>query len=295
MPTTDLLTAGEAFEDLIFFDLPRLPAPGEEIKTSRFARTIGGGAIITAVAAARLGLRCCVVSGFSPAATAMLARERVRIADLRRPRELPAVSAALSTRRNRSFVTYNGVNDRLEPRLMTPIRRADARHVHFAFFPARCSRWLPVVSALARRGVTTSWDFGWNERLLDDRAFYRLVASLDYLFLNEQESVLYARVRRVRDAFAFWRSHARAAIVKRGARGSRWIARDLEVEEPAPVVHVVDTTGAGDAFNGGFLASRLRREPPRRSLRAGNAVGALSTRAPGGIDGLPRRRRRSVR
>ena len=231
-----------------------------------------------------------MVSALSPDATAMLARERVSVEDMRRRGERPAISAALSTSRNRSFVTYNGVNDRLEPRLVSPIRGADARHVHFAFFPSRCARWLPVVSSLTRRGVTTSWDFGWNEPLLNDPAFYPLVASLDYVFLNEQESAMYARTRHARDAFAFWKRHARITIVKRGARGSRWIAADLETEEPAPVVKTVDTTGAGDAFNGGFLAARLRCESPRRSLRAGNTIGALSTRAPGGIDGLPRRR-----
>jgi hypothetical protein len=37
----DLVTAGEAFEDLVFFDLSRLPGPGEEVKTARFTRTIG--------------------------------------------------------------------------------------------------------------------------------------------------------------------------------------------------------------------------------------------------------------
>jgi ribokinase len=286
----DLVTAGEAFEDLIFLDLPRLPRPGEEIKTTRFARTIGGGAVITAVAAARLGLRCGVISGLSADASALLARERVEVTDVRQARELPAISAALSTRHDRSFVTFNGVNDRLEPRLVSPIRRANARHVHFAFFPSRCAEWLPVVESLRRRGVTTSWDFGWNEPLLTDRAFYRLIESLDYVFFNEKESSFYARASRARDAFSFWKSHAAIAIVKLGARGSRWISANLEFEEPPPAVRVVDTTGAGDAFNGGFLAARLRRVSPRRSLRAGNRMGALSTRAPGGIDGLPNRR-----
>ena len=51
MRSAELVTAGEAFEDLIFVGLPRLPRPGEEIKTSTFMATVGGGAIITAVAA----------------------------------------------------------------------------------------------------------------------------------------------------------------------------------------------------------------------------------------------------
>jgi sugar/nucleoside kinase (ribokinase family) len=43
-----LFCAGEAFEDLIFVNLDRLPELGEEIKTDQFTATIGGGAVITA-------------------------------------------------------------------------------------------------------------------------------------------------------------------------------------------------------------------------------------------------------
>ena len=73
VPGTDLLTVGEAFEDLIFLDLDRLPRPGEEVKTSRFVATVGGGAVITAVAAARLGVSVRILSGLSDAACARLA------------------------------------------------------------------------------------------------------------------------------------------------------------------------------------------------------------------------------
>ena len=52
-----LICAGEAFEDLIFVGLDRLPELGEEVKTDRFTATIGGGAVITAVKAARLGMK----------------------------------------------------------------------------------------------------------------------------------------------------------------------------------------------------------------------------------------------
>ncbi|HRB13734.1 MAG TPA: carbohydrate kinase family protein, partial [Vicinamibacteria bacterium] len=55
-----------------------------------------------------------------------------------------------------------------------------------------------------------------------------------------------------------------------------------------PAVRAVDTTGAGDAFNAGFLAGLLSGLPARRALRLGNAVGARSTRSVGGLDGLPR-------
>ena len=292
MRSAELVTAGEAFEDLIFVGLPRLPRPGEEIKTSTFMATVGGGAIITAVAASRMGTRCSVVSGLSPAAADLLSRERIAAVDLRRPTERHAITAALSTRHDRAFVTFNGVNDRLEPRLLRSLRDVNARHVHFAMFPSDCGRWLPVLERFRRRGITTSWDFGWNEPLMSDRGFQPLLAALDYVFLNEREAVLYSGASTLPAAVAAWKGRARTTIVKLGARGSRWIGADTDVQQAAAKVRAIDTTGAGDAFNGGFLAALLEGRPPRACLQSGNRVGARSTLAAGGIDGLPRRRKR---
>ena len=61
------------------------------------------------------------------------------------------------------------------------------------------------------------------------------------------------------------------------------------IRTAAPKVRVVDTTGAGDAFNGGFLAALVRGRPLAECLRLGTLVGSLSTRAAGGLDALPSR------
>ncbi len=55
----------------------------------------------------------------------------------------------------------------------------------------------------------------------------------------------------------------------------------------APTVDALDTTGAGDAFDAGYLASMLAGDPLERSLAIANACGALSTRAVGGVDAQP--------
>jgi len=290
VPRLDLVTVGEAFQDLIFVGLPHQPRSGEELKTAQFTDTIGGGAVITATAASRLGLRTSVISGLSADAAERLRRERVYVVNLRRNREPHAISVAISTRHDRSFVTFNGVNDRLQPRLPAAVARQRASHVHFAFSPDDCLRWTRIVERLRAAGQTTSWDFGWNPALRTRPGFARLVGSVDFLFVNEAESLLYARTRRSDSAIAHWRGAARNTVVKLGRRGSRWIAGSRDLSAPAPRVRAVDTTGAGDAFNGGFLFALLRGRPPRECLRVGNFVGARSTLAAGGIAALPRRR-----
>jgi sugar/nucleoside kinase (ribokinase family) len=311
-PRIDLLTAGEAFQDLIFVGLPHMPRDGEELRIAQFVATIGGGAVITAIAAARLGLRTAIVSALSAEAAASLRDDGVRVVNVKRRSEAHAVSVSLSTRRDRSFVTYNGVNDVLEARLAPAIARQRARHVHFAFAPRHCARWIRIADGLRRRGVTTSWDFGWNPALRKAPGFDALVASADFVFVNEKEAELYAR-RRGAATVNFWRRTARHTIIKVGPRGSRWIAGDAarrpsfdagqgkqpsggsrrlaasDISVAPPRVRVVDTTGAGDAFNGGFLVAFLRGRSPRECLRLGNLVGAESTRMAGGVDALPTR------
>ncbi|HEV8210187.1 MAG TPA: carbohydrate kinase family protein [Vicinamibacterales bacterium] len=296
-PRVDLLTVGEAFQDLIFAGLPHMPHSGEELRTAEFVSTIGGGAVITATAASRLGLKTTIVSALSGEAARTLRAESVRVVNMKRPSESHAVTVALSTRRDRSFVTFNGVNDRLEARLPAAIARLPARHVHFAFAPRQCGLWTRRLEHLRAGGVTTSWDFGWNPALRGAAGFIALLGSADFIFVNEAETVLYSR-RDNAAAVDYWRKTARTTIVKLGPRGSRWIGggrNGLDVTAAAPRVRAVDTTGAGDAFNGGFLAAWLDGRPPRECLRLGNFVGARSTLAPGGIASLPTQSTRLTR
>jgi sugar/nucleoside kinase (ribokinase family) len=287
VPKYDLVTIGESFEDLIFLNLPRLPGLGEEIKTNEFVRTFGGGALITAVAGARLGLDCLVVSGLSREAGKRIRSEGVTVRNVRRSGEPHAISAALSTGAERTFVTYNGVNEILEERLAGPAGRADGRHLHFAFYPADCRRWSEIVLSVKKRGRTTSWDFGWNEGLVQDPGLRSLLTALDFVFVNEAEALLYSKTANLVEAEKFWQKNSSRAVVKCGAQGSRLVTRDGVISAPPFPVNALDPTGAGDAFNAGFLCALLRGQAVNRCLIEGNRVGALSTLRAGGLEGLP--------
>ena len=284
-----LLCAGEAFEDLIFIGLDHLPELGEEIKTDRFTATIGGGAVITSVQAARLGMRTQLISALSDAAVTRLKKERVTVTSLRKKNEPHAITAALSTGDDRAFVTYNGVNAQLERRLASVFSRepiAESRkptHVHFCFYPHNCHQWTVILSKLRERGITTSWDFGWNEPLTNDRGLTDLIDSLDFLFVNDREARLYTGTSSLQDAISEWRKRKAITIIKLGDQGAVWLAPDRDILVPAPKVKAIDTTGAGDAFNAGFLVAWMNGKQPKQCLAAGNKLGAASTRHAGGI------------
>jgi len=288
MSMTDLICVGESFEDLIFAGLERLPALGEELRTKSFVRSWGGGATITAVAASRLGVSTRIISGLADGAVARLRAEGVQITNLRRRDELHAITAALSTPKDRAFATFDGVNAELGPRFIRALDRVQARIVHCALCPRDIPPLARALRALRERGVKVSLDFGYDLHLARDPLLPSLIAEADYLLINEDEAKLYSKRRTLAQAESFWKEHARHTVIKLGSKGSRWISSRGVVEEIAPRVRAMDTTGAGDAFNAGFLAGRLSGLPARRALRLGNTVGARSTRAMGGLDGLPR-------
>jgi sugar/nucleoside kinase (ribokinase family) len=285
----DLLTVGEAFEDIVFAGLPHLPRLSEELRVDTISAHPGGGAIITAIAARRLGVRAGTITAVSEANIRALRAEHVSLVNLRRPDEHGALTVVLSTPHDRAFVTYEGVNRSLEPRLLEALdrlRRAP-RHVHFALVPRQAGAWVRLVEQLQRRGTTTSWDFGWHAELLKDPAMPRLLAGLDWVFVNEREATFYAGARTLRRAMLEWRSLARAAVIKLGARGVVVVNARGELAVRTRRVKVADTTGAGDSFNAGFLAAVLAGAPLAAAARLGNYVGGRSVRATGGIDGLP--------
>ena len=288
MSATDLICLGESFEDLIFAGLPRLPRLGEELRTKSFIRTFGGGATITAVAAARLGVATRIVSALADGACVRLRAEGVQVTNLRKRSELHAITAALSTPKDRAFATFDGVNAVLGPRIIAALSKVQGRIVHLAMCPRDIPPLVTALGALRARGVSVSLDFGYDIHLARDRNLPALIATADFLLVNEDEAKLYSKRRSVAQAESFWKQHAKNTVIKLGSKGSRWITAKGTVEEAAPVVRPVDTTGAGDAFNAGFLAGLLSGLPARRALRLGNTVGARSTLAVGGLDGLPR-------
>jgi sugar/nucleoside kinase (ribokinase family) len=232
-----------------------------------------------------------VVSALSTDAARRLKAEGIRVRNLRRPGEAHAVTVALSTRHDRAFATFDGVNRQLEARVFVALERRLPRagHVHIALGPRDVRAWVRLLNRLRARGVTTSWDFGWHEELPGQRGFESLLGALDWVFVNEREARLYTGATSLAHATRRWRARARNVVVKQGARGAFALSDGAIVRAAAPDVKVADTTGAGDAFNGGFLAALVRGQSVQACLRAGVRVGSLSTRAPGGVDALPRR------
>lgn len=120
------------------------------------------------------------------------------------------------------------------------------------------------------QGMMTSMDLGWDRLGEWGEVVYPCLPFTDLLLANAAEA------ERVPGPYPC------PVVVKRGAEGCALNEQEL----PGFSVPVVDSTGAGDCFCGGFLAARARGESVINSARLANAVGALSVRQAGATGGL---------
>jgi sugar/nucleoside kinase (ribokinase family) len=297
MMTYDVAVIGEIYIDHIFTGFANWPRPGEEVFTRHYTREIGGGAVNTACALARLGrtVRLIGVIGIADAEwfEGRLGAFNVSSEALAKVEGNTGVTVSVSTQGDRSFFSYAGENDRLMPLLRSDAMLASlrqARHVHFAMPLAREVATV-LLPALRLAGCTTSLDVGFQAEWLHSPGNLETCRAVDYLFPNEKEASLLSGGRDAIGYLSFARQNGfPRPVVKLGSRGAAMLAHGLPYEVSPPMVETVDTTGAGDAFDAGFIDALLDAASPEDCLQRACICGALSTRAAGALCALPHRK-----
>lgn len=295
-----LLVFGEFFLDLVFYDLPQVPKMGEEVKTARFATFPGGGVATTAMVAAELGTPTSVITRVGEDARMnpawqKLVQSGVSIKACSFDKYLPtALTVCASCDSDRMMITQDAINRNLDKLLAVPgakkeLRRAKHLHVACALWPL--SSWKLILSRLKASGLALSSDPGWNPRLWQSRQWFPLLKHFDFVFPNEQEARAMTDEKSVEKAARQLGRWASMPVVKLGGDGSLAVRDGRIIRIKSLRVRSVDATGAGDAFNGGFLHAHLSGWPLEDCLRAGNVCGALATTGPGGSCAIPSSRK----
>jgi argininosuccinate lyase len=164
--------------------------------------------------------------------------------------------------RDRTFLTFLGVNERWEAEMIPDDAVSATSLLLCDYFVAPRLRGAPsrrLLSTARARGARTFFDTTWDPDgfpAATRAEVYELLPSVDVLLPNELE--VCALADRPGDPVAAARDLQQISggwvVVKRGADGCTAVGPDgVELSVPAPQVDVVDTTGAGDAFNAGLI------------------------------------------
>ena len=292
------LVIGELNTDLIVTGLEEFPQLGREILCGEFKQVLGSSSAIFASKLAGLG---------TPVEFMGLIgdddRGRFVVSELQgngvgteliatRPDVSTGVGISLSFPEDRAIITYPGSIAVLsvEDIDLEVLSSYDHLHVASYFLQRGLQPGLHTIFARAHaEGLTISFDTGWDPDNAWGKELLARISHVDVFLPNEDEALALTGRERVEQALRALVELCPLVALKLGADGAVAQARDGEMICAAGYpAEVVDTTGAGDSFDAGFVFSYvLQGRSLAESLRFANACGALAVSHVGGASHGP--------
>jgi len=299
MMKKDVLAIGELNVDLILQGLSTVPVLGREILCENSDLQLGSSTAICACVMASLGLDTGFVGHlgmdtWGDVCETYLNRYGVDMSHVLRKEDLQTgLTVSLSCGHDRALVTHLGDTiDCLTADKLPARPWEEARHIHIGafFLQTKLAAGLPAFVAAAKaHGMTLSLDAGWQESQDWDNGLSKVLPYIDVFFPNESEVCGIGGSDDVRQAARRVRAMMEDGmlVVKRGPQGALAVCGDEIVEQSAYETIVIDTSGAGDSFNAGFLYAYLHKKDLIECLNYGNAAGAVSVTRIGGTSQCP--------
>ncbi len=296
----DISIVGEINLDLLLYGLPPELPTERELLASDFQITLGSSSAILAHNLACLGTRVafstCV--GGDPLGQIALNYLRERNVDLSHvvpsPADVPTgVTLILPHGRERHILTFPGSMFELRYQDLDLDFLKSAEHFHLSSLYLQRGL-LPDVAKLFRElksaGLTVSLDTNDDP---DDRweGLDEIFPYVDIFLPNVREACRITGIENPDEAMNVLAERVPVLVVKMGAEGARLRKGSQQITAPGQPVQTVDTVGAGDSFNAGFLHKFLQGADLEECLRFGNRTAAFSTTAAGGVQAF----RNSVR
>ena len=291
-----ILIPGELNVDLVLQNPQSFPVLGRELLVEDLSLTLGSSSAICAAALAKLGDSVTFVSkvgcdSWGDLCVNSLEGFGVNCSLVTRdPLLKTGITVSITSAKDRAFLTYLGASAALKEGDVSDAVLQAQQHLHVSSFFLQQGLRPGLKSLLSRAhklGLTTSLDTGfdpaetWGSDLID------VLQQVDFFLPNEVELAAITGTPDRVEALRSLQNGKTLTVAKLGGEGCMAIHRDQIVRVPAFPVIPVDTTGAGDTFNAGFLHALLLGENLRDAMIFGAAAGALSTLSLGGTTNQP--------
>lgn len=295
MPQFDVTIAGELNLDLILYGLPEQLPPERELMADRMMLTLGSSSAIVAHNLAALGSRVGFQSRIGDDPLGQIALERLQqggvdVSHVRR-RVAGSTTTGLTVILHhpewRNILTYSGTMAELSWDDLDLAYLADSRHFHFSSYYLQKGlrpRVAELFQHLKSKGLTISLDTNDDpdDRWADD--LRQILQHVDVFLPNGREACKAAKTEDLEAAVHKLSEWAPLVVVKMGKKGALAQRGGERLTSPSLAVTPVDTVGAGDSFDAGFLHEFVRGSDLEKCLASGNRAGALSTTRPGGTE-----------
>jgi sugar/nucleoside kinase (ribokinase family) len=277
----DVIVLGDYCLDLIFTGLPGMPMLGTEIEAKALAME-PGGACNTALALHRLGVNTAWAVEFGTDDFSQFVLQKFR--DEHFPEDLfvfsnkavRKITVSLSFPDDRAFIAYYDSGKMIQTALKGLTARTAKMIIIPSFFsgPALQAGYLIANSKKMQIFMDGNTSF---DQTFTDAQVRDVLGKVRIFSANKAEAFLMTKIENIQEAAKYLGRYCHTVIIKDGGNGAYCCDDGKLYFEPAIPVKVIDTTGAGDCFNAGFIKAWLEKKGIQECLRWGNAAGGLST------------------
>ena len=277
---------GDVNLDILMY-MDKLPELGSESLASRLELRPGGAAANVAVALSRLGVHVGFIGAIGADVIGRIVKEDLEVEGVDTgllqvlKEDYTGLAIIAVTGGERTMLGYRGANRRLHPEFINPKYFEKSRLLFISGYSLleepQKSAALKALDIARKRGSLIAVDISEPLAVMGVRKVGEMLGRIDYAFMNEREATLLAG----ENMKELTRRLAEVAVVKKGSAGAELFYSELYAEAPAFKIEVVDTTGAGDAFDAGFIYGVLRGLEIDECLFLANAVAAWKCRGRG--------------
>jgi sugar/nucleoside kinase (ribokinase family) len=281
----DVLALGDYYLDLVFSGLDGVPEFGREVFSRDFSM-LPGGTYNAVTTLHRLGVNVAWAVDFGNDAFSLYVKDMAAKEGLdpvcfaTKDYPLRNISVAGSYLGDRLFISFS------DPRRISPdyVKRVLNTECKILFLCGLYrGRLLALVAGhFKKTGTTLVMDGNSSAGTLEDRDIQRALRQVDVFIPNGCEARRLTGKTDIEDCLKLLGQYTPIVVIKDGARGASAIQAEQVVHVPCIPVKCMDTTGAGDCFDGGFMKAYLDGLDLIECLQWGNIAGGLSTQALGG-------------
>jgi sugar/nucleoside kinase (ribokinase family) len=290
----DVTIAGEINLDLILYGLPSTMPVDRELLATDFRMTLGSSSAILAHNLAALGLSVGFITRLGDDSLGSIALNRlvergVDVSCVRRVSNGPStgVTILVAHSKDRHILTYPGTMFDMNIEDIDMGYLASGRHFHLSslFLHRALQPDLPrICRDLKAAGMTLSLDTNDDPEDRWGGVLHELLGLVDIFLPNDDEACRMTGESDPERDLAVLAERIPIVAIKCGRRGAIVQAGGKRWDAPALPLVPVDTIGAGDSFNAGFIAAFLGGKDPDLCAAFGNRTAALSTQRPGGTE-----------
>jgi len=255
---------------------------------------MGGSNCIFACQAAKLGLEVTALGKVGNDVFGQLILEKLKKSGVNTehvivdPDEKTGVGIQLCKKDDRAILTYSGTIDALTIDDIPELLLNKCRHLHVGSY-FLMNRIRPYIGEIMKRvkqaGSTVSLDTNWDPEEEWDGGLKDLFPYVDVFLPNENELLAISGEDYVNTALEKLGERIGIVVVKMGEKGAIGFSKGKKVYCSSLKVDYVDSVGAGDSFDAGFIYGYLNGLSLEECLKIACICGAFNTTARGGIKG----------